>query len=108
MPEVNVRDHGLPKQIRLLWVNGTDAFERGRALVRTLPGQPESRFRFMVWQPVAADSIKVRFGTGFEGLDMVLHRTDTGWSGTADMTSDAVVVGRPWPKAPVTLTRIGC
>lgn len=95
----------LPQTIELRDELGTDGMENGRRLVRPFPDTDNRSYPWAFWEPLASDSIRVIWSTGFTGIGMRVARRPSGYTGLAESFLD-------YPgntaQAPVTLERRVC
>ncbi len=94
-----------PSRILIDSTIGTRPYERRNLLLRPAPGATPSVHRYSWWNMGRADSIQLRWTTGFSGVNMSLdHRGDT-LSGIAQTTWD---FDRQPQTADVTMWRVAC
>ena len=96
----------LPDSVRLLTVQGTDAAEAGRSLVRAYPDSLRTGFRWAWWQVTAPDTLTLEFTSDAGGARVVLRPQGEGFGGSlatrAGATSEEAVAA--W----ATLTPLRC
>ena len=94
-----------PSRVLIDSTIGTRPYERRNLLLRPAPGAAPSVHRYSWWNMGRADSIQLRWTTGFSGLNMSLsHEGDT-LRGLAETTWD---FDRQVQKADVTMWRVRC
>ena len=94
-----------PSRVLIDSTIGTRPYERRNLLLRPAPGATPSVHRYSWWNMGRADSIQLRWTTGFSGVNMSLdHEGDT-LRGTAETTWD---FERQVQHADVTMWRVAC
>ncbi len=94
-----------PSRVLIDSTIGTRPYERRNLLLRPAPGATPSVHRYSWWNMGRADSIQLRWTTGFSGVNMSLdHRGDT-LRGIAETTWD---FERQVQTADVTMWRVAC
>lgn len=94
-----------PSRILIDSTIGTRPYERRNLLLRPAPGATPSVHRYSWWNMGRADSIQLRWTTGFSGVNMSLdHQGDT-LRGLAETTWD---FDRQVQTADVTMWRVAC
>ena len=94
-----------PSRILIDSTIGTRPYERRNLLLRPAPGATPSVHRYSWWNMGRADSIQLRWTTGFSGVNMSLdHQGDT-LRGIAETTWD---FDRQVQTADVTMLRVRC
>jgi hypothetical protein len=94
-----------PSRVLIDSTIGTRPYERRNLLLRPAPGAAPSVHRYSWWNMGRADSIQLRWTTGFSGLNMSLsHERDT-LRGVAETTWD---FDRQVQHANVTMWRVAC
>jgi hypothetical protein len=94
-----------PSRVLIDSTIGTRPYERRNLLLRPAPGAAPSVHRYSWWNMGRADSIQLRWTTGFSGVNMSLeHRGDT-LRGVAETTWD---FDRQVQRADVTMLRAKC
>lgn len=94
-----------PSRVLLDSAVGTRPYERRNLLLRPAPGATPSMHRYSWWNMGRADSIELRWTTGFSGVNMSLsHEGDT-LRGLAETTWD---FDRQVQHANVTMWRVRC
>lgn len=94
-----------PSRILIDSTIGTRPYERRNLLLRPAPGATPSVHRYSWWNMGRADSIQLRWTTGFSGVNMSLdHQGDT-LRGIAETTWD---FDRQAQTADVTMWRVAC
>jgi hypothetical protein len=94
-----------PSRVLIDSMIGTRPYERRNLLLRPAPGAAPSVHRYSWWNMGRADSIQLRWTTGFSGLNMSLsHEGDT-LRGVAETTWD---FDRQAQHADVTMWRVAC
>jgi hypothetical protein len=94
-----------PSRVLIDSTIGTRPYERRNLLLRPAPGAAPSVHRYSWWNMGRADSIQLRWTTGFSGVNMSLsHEGDT-LRGLAETTWD---FDRQVQHADVTLWRVAC
>jgi hypothetical protein len=94
-----------PSRVLIDSTIGTRPYERRNLLLRPAPGATPSVHRYSWWNMGRADSIQLRWTTGFSGVNMSLdHRGDT-LRGLAETTWD---FDRQVQTADVTMWRVRC
>ena len=94
-----------PSRILIDSTIGTRPYERRNLLVRPAPGATPSVHRYSWWNMGRADSIQLRWTTGFSGVNMSLdHQGDT-LRGVAETTWD---FDRQVQHADVTMWKVAC
>ena len=94
-----------PSRVLIDSTIGTRPYERRNLLLRPAPGAAPSVHRYSWWNMGRADSIQLRWTTGFSGVNMSLsHEADT-LRGIAETTWD---FDRQVQHADVTMWRVRC
>jgi hypothetical protein len=94
-----------PSRVLIDSTIGTRPYERRNLLLRPAPGAAPSVHRYSWWNMGRADSIQLRWTTGFSGVNMSLaHEGDT-LRGVAETTWD---FDRQVQQADVTMWRVRC
>ena len=94
-----------PSRVLIDSTIGTRPYERRNLLLRPAPGATPSVHRYSWWNMGRADSIQLRWTTGFSGVNMSLdHEGDT-LRGVAETTWD---FERQVQHADVTMWRVAC
>ncbi len=94
-----------PSRILIDSTIGTRPYERRNLLLRPAPGATPSVHRYSWWNMGRADSIQLRWTTGFSGVNMSLDHLGDTLRGVAQTTWD---FDRQVQHADVTMWRVAC
>ena len=94
-----------PSRILIDSTIGTRPYERRNLLLRPAPGAAPSVHRYSWWNMGRADSIQLRWTTGFSGINMSLEHAGDTLRGLAETTWD---FDRQVQQADVTMWRVKC
>jgi hypothetical protein len=94
-----------PSRILIDSTIGTRPYERRNLLLRPAPGATPSVHRYSWWNLGRADSIQLRWTTGFSGLNMSLEHEGDTLRGIAETSWD---FDRQVQQANVTMWRVAC
>ena len=94
-----------PSRVLIDSTIGTRPYERRNLLLRPAPGATPSVHRYSWWNMGRADSIQLRWTTGFSGVNMSLEHDGDTLRGIAETTWD---FERQTQHADVTLLRVAC
>ena len=94
-----------PSRVLIDSTIGTRPYERRNLLLRPAPGAAPSVHRYSWWNMGRADSIQLRWTTGFSGVNMSLEHEGDTLRGVAETTWD---FDRQVQHADVTMWRVGC
>ena len=94
-----------PSRVLIDSTIGTRPYERRNLLLRPAPGATPSVHRYSWWNMGRADSIQLRWTTGFSGVNMSLEHAGDTLRGIAETTWD---FERQVQHADVTMWRVAC
>lgn len=94
-----------PSRVLIDSTIGTRPYERRNLLLRPAPGATPSVHRYSWWNMGRADSIQLRWTTGFSGVNMSLEHEGDTLRGVAETTWD---FDRQVQRADVTMWRVAC